>query len=292
MKHFPIFREIMIDDFISVDHAARFGLVFLSDVSFERENTKFLPEDGRVAFSLYLEKLPVGGIDILIKIEEETITDRLSGIYVGDKLILRDQLIFNNDFIVIPFDNLRAEETGSSSVNIVFLVSGTVPIRFTSLQIGELPAIDKKASHSISGQNLKPYLVSGWSISTENGTWTNSSASQLMLRFAEGNSNINFTLSGRLMKNGNGLQTMNLFTNGSLIKTVKLDQNSLELISIPLKNVKLDENFNLFLDIHISDPCSPSSISGALDDRILGFELHAIVFQKSNLVSRILKHFI
>ena len=292
MEYFPIFREILIDDFISVGHAARFGLAFLSDVSFERENTKFLPEDGRVAFSLYLEKLPVGGIDILIKIEEETFTDRISGIYVGDKLILRDQLIFKNSFIVIPFDKLRAVEAGSSSVNIVFLVSGTVPIRFTSLQIGELPAIDKKASHSISGQNLKPYLVSGWNISTENGTWTNSSASQLMLRFAEGNSNIDFTLSGRLMKNGNGLQTMNLFTNGSLIKTVKLDQNSLELMSIPLKNVKLDKNFNLFLDIHISDPCSPSSISGALDDRILGFELHAIVFQKSNLVSRILKHFI
>jgi hypothetical protein len=293
MKHFPIFREIMIDDFISVGHAARFGLVFLSNVSFKRDNIEFLPEDGKIAFSFYLEKLPVGGIDILIKIEEMVFADRISGIYVGDKLTLKDQLIFENGFIVIPFDKFRAVEAGSSSVNVVFLISGMDPIRITSLKVGALASINPSVRRSISGYDLSQYLVSGWNINTKSGTWTNSTTSQLMLPFAQGNSKVDFTISGRLMRNGNGLQTMKLLANGSLIKTIELDQNSpalmSELMSISFKKVKLDKNFTLFLDVQISDPCSPSSISDVLDDRFLGFELHAIVIQNVNLTCQVLK---
>jgi hypothetical protein len=112
-----------------------------------------------------------------------------------------------------------------------------------------------------------------------------------MLRFSESHSNVHLTLHGRLMKNRNGLQAMKIFTNGSLINTIVLDQTSSEQISIPLKDLKLDQNQSIFLDIQVSDPCSPSSFSDVLDDRVLGFELHKIDFPKSNLKSRILKLF-
>jgi len=294
IKYFPILREIMMNDFISVDHAARFGLAFLSNVSFYRENTEFIPEDEKVSFSFYLEKLPVGGLDILIKIKEEIFAHRVSGIYVGDSLILKDQLIFENGLLVLPFDKLRAVEAGSSSVNVVLLVSGSEPLAITSLQIGTLTAIDPNVRHSISGYDLSQYLVSGWNTITENGTWTNSSTSQLVLRFTERKSMVDFTISGRLMKNGNGLQIMKLFANGSHIKTIEFNQDSPELISelmsISFKKVKLDSHFNLNLEFQISDPCSPSSISDVLDDRFLGFELHSVVVKNFNVTSRILKH--
>ena len=134
-----------------------------------------------------------------------------------------------------------------------------------------------------------PYLVSGWNIGTETGTWTNLSTSQLMLHFSESSSNVRLTLHGRLMKNRNGLQTMKIFNDGSLIITIVLEQISSEFISIPLKNLKLDQNRNLLLDVQVSDPCSPSSFSDVLDDRVLGFELHRIDFPKSILKSKILK---
>ena len=291
MKYFPVFREMFVDDFISIGHAANSGLAFLSEVVFESGNTKLLPENGKVAISLYLEKLPVAGIDILVKIDEQASRKRISGIIVGDQLILSDQLNFENDHVRLSFDKLRAIEAGSSSVNLVFIISGAEPFRFTSIQLGELTPIDKKIASSITGNELKPYLVSGWNISTETGTWTNLSTSQIMLRFSESHSNVHLTLHGRLMKNRNGLQTMKIFTNGSLIKTIVLDQTSSEQISIPLKDLKLDQNQSIFLDIQVSDPCSPSSFSDVLDDRVLGFELHKIDFPKSNLKSRILKLF-
>jgi len=291
MKYFPVFREMFVDDFISIGHAANSGLAFLSEVVFESGNTKLLPENGKVAISLYLEKLPVAGIDILVKIDEQASRKRISGIIVGDQLILSDQLNFENDHVRLSFDKLRAIEAGSSSVNLVFIISGAEPFRFTSIQLGELTPIDKKIASSITGNELKPYLVSGWNISTETGTWTNLSTSQIMLRFSESHSNVHLTLHGRLMKNRNGLQTMKIFTKGSLIKTIVLDQTSSEQISIPLKDLKLDQNQSIFLDIQVSDPCSPSSFSDVLDDRVLGFELHKIDFPKSNLKSRILKLF-
>jgi hypothetical protein len=82
---------------------------------------------------------------------------------------------------------------------------------------------------------------------------------------------------------------MKIFNNSSLIKTIVLEQISSEFISIPLKNLKLDQNRNLLLDVQVSDPCSPSSFSDVLDDRVLGFELHRIEFPKSILKSKILK---
>jgi hypothetical protein len=289
MEYFPVFREMIIDDFISIGHAANAGLSLLSEVIFENGNTKLLPDNGKVAISLYLEKLPVAGINILVEIQEQESRSRISGIIVGDKMILRHQFIFENDRVSLPYDQLRAVEAGSSSVNLVFLISGAEPFRVNSIQLGELPAIDTKVSSSIASNELGPYLVSGWNISTETGTWTNLSTSRLMLRFSEKSSNVNVTLHGRLMKNRNGLQTMSIFTNGSLINTTALNQTSPELISIPLKNLKLDQNQNLFLDIQVSDPSSPSSYSDVLDDRVLGFELHRIDFPKANFKSRILE---
>jgi hypothetical protein len=67
-----------------------------------------------------------------------------------------------------------------------------------------------------------------------------------------------------------------------------LDRDSSELVSIPINGLKLDQNQSLFLEIHVSDPCSPSSFSDVRDDRVLGFELHKIDFPKSNLKSKIL----
>lgn len=289
IEYFPMCREIFIDDFISIGHAANSGLAFLSGVIFESGNTTFLPEDGKVPISLYLEKLPVAGLDIHVKVEEEESRNRISGIVVGDKLILSDQFIYKDNQVRLPFNKLRTVEAGSSSVNLIFIVSGAEPFRFTSIQLGELPAIDKKLSHSITGNELTPYLVSGWNIGTETGTWTNLSMSQLMLHFSESSSDVRLTLHGRLMKNRNGLQTMKIYTNNTLIKKIVLDQKSSELISVPLKNLKLDQNRNLFLDIKVSDPSSPSSFSNVLDDRVLGFELHKIDFPKSNLKSKISK---
>jgi len=289
MEYFPICREIFVDDFISISHAANSGLSFLSETIFENGNTKLFPENGKVAISLYFEKLPVAGLDILVKVEEEESRNRISGIVVGDKMISSDQLVFENDHIRLPFDKLRTIEAGSSSVNLIFIISGTEPFRLASIQLGELPAIDRKVSRSIIGNELTPYLVSGWNIGTETGTWTNLSTSQLMLNFSESSPNIRLTLHGRLMKNRNGLQTMKIFNNSSLIKTIVLEQISSEFISIPLKNLKLDQNRNLLLDVQVSDPCSPSSFSDVLDDRVLGFELHRIEFPKSILKSKILK---
>ena len=231
----------------------------------------------------------MGGREIIVKIDEELSRNRISGVIVGDTLITSDQLIFETDHVRLPFDKVRAVEAGSSSVNLVFIISGAEPFRFNSIQLGELPAIDTKVSRSIASSELGPYLVSGWNISTETGTWTNLSTSKLMLRFSEKNSNIDVTLHGRLMKNRNGLQTMGIFSNGSPIKTTVLNQTSSELISIPLKNLKIDQNQNLFLDIHVSDPSSPSSYSDVLDDRVLGFELHKIDFPTANFKSRIFK---
>ena len=230
-------------------------------------------------------------MDILVKIEEEESRNRIFGVVVADKLILGDQLIFEKDHLRLPFDKLRTVEAGSSSVNLTFIITGVEPFRFTSIQLGELPAIDKKVSRSITGNELAPYLVSGWNIGTETGTWTNLSTSQLMLRFSDSSSNVHLTLHGRLMKNRNGLQTMKIFNNRSLIETIVLEHNSSELISIPLKNLILDKSQNLFLDIQVLDPSSPSSFSNVLDDRVLGFELHRIDFPKSNLKSKFLKLF-
>ena len=289
IEYFPMCREIFIDDFISIGHAANSGLAFLSGVIFVSGNTNFLPEDGKVSISLYLETLPVAGLDILVKVKEKESRNRITGIVVGDQLISSDQLIFENDHVRLPFDKLRTVEAGSSSVNLIFTISGTEPFRLASIQLGELPAIDRKVSRSITGNELMPYLVSGWNIGTETGTWTNLSTSQLMLHFSESSSNIRLTLYGRLMKNRNGLQTMKIFNDGSLIITIVLEQISSEFISIPLKNLKLDQNRNLVLDVQVSDPCSPSSFSDVLDDRVLGFELHRIDFPKSILKSKILK---
>ena len=289
MEYFPICREIFVDDFISIGHAANSGLSFLSEAIFENGNTKLFPENGKVAISLYLEKLPVAGLDILVKVEEEESRNRISGIVVGDQMISSDQLDFENDHIRLPFDKLRTIEAGSSSVNLIFTISGTEPFRLASIQLGELSAIDRKVSRSITGNELTPYLVSGWNIGTETGTWTNLSTSTLMFNFSQSSPNVRLTLHGRLMKNRNGLQTMKIFNNGSLIKTIVLEQISSEFISIPLKNLKLDQTRNLLLDVQVSDPCSPSSFSDVLDDRVLGFELHRIEFPKSILKSKILK---
>lgn len=291
IEYFPTCREIFIDDFISIGHAAKSGLAFLSEVIFENGKISVLPENGKVPISLYLEILPVSGMDILVKIEEEESRNRIFGVVVADKLILGDQLIFEKDHLRLPFDKLRTVEAGSSSVNLTFIITGVEPFRFTSIQLGELPAIDKKVSRSITGNELAPYLVSGWNIGTETGTWTNLSTSQLMLRFSDSSSNVHLTLHGRLMKNRNGLQTMKIFNNRSLIETIVLELNSSELISIPLKNLILDKSQNLFLDIQVLDPSSPSSFSNVLDDRVLGFELHRIDFPKSNLKSKFLKLF-
>jgi hypothetical protein len=288
MEYFPNFSEVFIDDFISIGHAANAGLSFLSDVVFEKGNINFIPDNGKVAISLYLEKLPVAGIDILVKITENESRNRISAVIVGDKLISRDQLVIENDYVKLPFDKLRSVEAGSSSVSLIFVISGTEPFRFTSIQLGELPAIDKEVSCSITGDELNPYLISGWNISTETGTWTNLSTSRLMLRFSKSDSKVDLTLYGRLMKNRNGLQTMKISSNGSQIKTIVLDRDSSELVSIPINGLKLDQNQSLFLEIHVSDPCSPSSFSDVRDDRVLGFELHKIDFPKSNLKSKIL----
>jgi hypothetical protein len=110
-----------------------------------------------------------------------------------------------------------------------------------------------------------------------------------MFNFSQSSPNVRLTLHGRLMKNRNGLQTMKIFNNGSLIKTIVLEQISSEFISIPLKNLKLDQTRNLLLDVQVSDPCSPSSFSDVLDDRVLGFELNRVDFPKSTLKSKILK---
>ena len=288
MEYLSVCREIRIDDFISIGQAANAGIAFLSEVVFESENTRLLPDNGKVALSLYLEKLPVGGIDILVKIDEEESRKRISGVIVGDRFISRDQLVFENDNLRLPFDKSRAIEAGSSSVSLVFIISDINPFRITSIQIGELPAIDKKENCSIAGDELRPYLVSGWNISTETGTWTNLSTSKLMLRFSESYSRVDLSLHGRLMKNRNGLQTMRIFNNGSQIESIVLDQNSSELVSVHLNNLNLDQCQSLVLDIQVLDPCSPSSFSDVLDDRVLGFELHKIDFPKSNFKSKIL----
>ena len=288
MKYFPNFCEVFIDDFISIGHAANAGLSFLSDVIFEKGNINFIPDNGKVAISLYLEKLPVAGIDILVKITENESRNRISAVIVGDKLISRDQLVFENGYVKLPFDKSRAVEAGSSSVSLIFVISGTEPFRFTSIQLGELPAIDKGVSCSITGDELNPYLISGWNISTDTGTWTNLSTSRLMLRFSKSDSKVDLTLHGRLMKNRNGLQTMKISSNSSQIKTIVVDRDSSELVSIPINGLKLDQNQSLFLEIQVSDPCSPSSFSDVRDDRVLGFELHKIDFPKSNLKSKIL----
>ena len=278
MEYLSVCREILIDDFISIGQAANAGIAFLSEVVFESENTRILPDDGKVALSLYLEKIPVGGIDILVKIDEEESRKRISGVIVGDKFISRDQLVFENDNLRLPFDKSRAVEAVSSSLSLVFIISDIEPFRITSIQLGELPAIDKKENCSIAGDELRPYLVSGWNNSTETGTWTNLSTSKLMLRFSESYSRVDLSLHGRLMKNRNGLQ----------IESIALDQNSSELVSVHLNNLNLDQCQSLVLDIQVSDPCSPSSFSDVLDDRVLGFELHKIDFPKSNLKSKIL----
>jgi len=273
---FPMQKRINLASFISRRTAAISGLLLTTETKFQDNKIKFIPEDKRVRFSFYVEKIPVRGIKVHLEFENVKLLKELKEISCNGKVLDRKSVLQADNSLVVTVDENRNHEAGCSSLNFELTFKGSEEICIEAVKLDQGPLAIVDLPHRIEGLALRKYLSTGWSTSTEHGSWTSSKISIIRLPLELNFKELKVHLSGRLIKNENGIQRMQVSTGsgGEVVQTIHIQDKDSEYIEIRIDSLNIDDE--LILSFRVDDPVSPKLLGLGSDERFIGFELHSI----------------
>lgn len=272
---FPMQKRINLASFISRRTAAISGLLLTTETKFQDNKIKFIPEDKRVRFSFYVEKIPVHGIKVHLEFENVKSPKELKEISCNGKVLDRKSVLQANNSLVVTVDEYRNHEAGSSSLNFELTFNNSEEICIEAVKLDQDPLTIVDLPHRIEGHALRKYLSTGWSTSTEYGSWTSSKVSILRLPIELKNEALKVHISGRLIKNENGIQRLQIKSGGEVVQTIQINNEDSESVEVKLDSLEVNDD-ELMLSFRIDDPVSPKLLGIGSDERFIGFELHSL----------------
>ncbi len=272
---FPIQETVKLSSFISRREAACFGLLLATRTAFVHNGMTFYSDSQKIRFSLFVEKIPVDGLEVSIEFVEAGMARDIVRVSYNGHIIEQSRVNRKSNVISISIETERTHESGSSNLGFELSFASFETISIQSISLDQRPEPIKESAYQISGVELRKYLCSGWSLTTEFGAWTNSKDSSIRIPIEFQPKVVIAEIHGRLLKNENGLQRMQIGYGSKIVSEIELYPDDSEYVNIKVELLEVISS-EIALTFRVNDPVSPKMLGIGSDQRLLGFELHSI----------------
>jgi hypothetical protein len=272
---FPIQETVKLSSFTSKREAACFGLLLATRTAFVHNGMTFYSDSQKIGFSLFVEKIPVDGLEVSIEFAEASMARDLHIISYNGSEIEQSRVNCKSNVVTVSIETERIYEAGSSNLGFELSFGSHETVSIESVKLDQRPEPFKEDACQVSGLELRKYQCAGWSVTTEFGVWTNSKDALIRIPIEYQAKFVNAEIYGRLLKNENGLQKMKICCDSRILSEIELHPDDSEFVNFKVEGIEVT-NGEIALSFHVNDPVSPELLGIGTDQRFLGFELHSI----------------